>query len=250
MPNYQQCLSHWCIKKASDDEFKQLLSMGFQGVELAPPETWDKFRDLGFSIVTHGGHKSIDDGLNNLDDHARIADEIRANLELAVKYDVPNLIVFSGRRRGMSDEQGMANCVEGLNLVKADAEKAGVTLIMELLNSKVNHEDYQCDKTAWGVEMVKQVGSPRVKLLYDIYHMQVMEGDLIRNIRDHIEHFGHIHTAGNPGRNDLDDQQEIYYPAVARAIEATGYSGWVGHEFLPKGEILPALQQAFDVFNV
>ena len=250
MPNYQQCLSHWCIKKASDDEFKQFYQLGFRGVELAPPDSWDKFRDMGFSIVTHGGHQSIDKGLNNLADHSRIVDEIRANLELAVKYEVPNLIVFSGRRNGMSDEQGLANCVEGLNLVKADAEKAGVTLIMELLNSKVNHADYQCDKTAWGVEMVKAVNSARVKLLYDIYHMQVMEGDLMRNIRDHIEHFGHIHTAGNPGRNDLDDEQEIYYPAVARALNETGYKGWVGHEFLPKGETLPALQQAFDIFNV
>ena len=250
MSNFQQCLSHWCIAKASDDEFKQLYQMGFCGVELAPPDSWDKFRDMGFSIVTHGGHKSIEKGLNNLADHSRIADEIRANLELAVKYEVPNLIVFSGNRDGMSDEQGMANCVEGLNGVKADAEKAGVNLIMELLNSKVDHKDYQCDKTSWGVELVKQVNSPRVKLLYDIYHMQIMEGDLIRTIRDNIEHFAHIHTAGNPGRNDLGDNQEIYYPAVAAAIEATGYSGWIGHEFVPKGAVLPALQQAFDIFNV
>ena len=250
MPNYQQCLSHWCIAKASDDEFRQLYQMGFRGVELAPPETWDKFRDLGFSIVTYGGHKSIEKGLNNPADHARIADEIRANLELAVKYEVPHLIVFSGNREGMSDEQGLANCVEGLNLVKADAEKAGVNLIMELLNSKINHKDYQCDKTPWGVELVKQVNSPRVKLLYDIYHMQIMEGDLIRTLGDNIEHFAHIHTAGNPGRNDLSDNQEIYYPAVAAAIEATGYNGWVGHEFMPKKPMMEALQQAYDIFNV
>ena len=250
MPHYKQCLSHWCIKNASDDEFKQLYQMGFRGVELAPPDSWDKFRDMGFSIVTHGGHKSIEKGLNNPDDHSRIVDEIRASLELAVKYEVPHLIVFSGNRQGISDERGLANCVEGLNGVKADAERAGVNLIMELLNSKVNHKDYQCDHTPWGVELVKQVGSPRVKLLYDIYHMQIMEGDLIRTLRDNIEHFAHLHTAGNPGRNDLGDNQEIYYPAVARAIEETGYSGWVGHEYSPKKPMMESLQEAFDIFDV
>ena len=250
MPNYQQCLSHWCIARASDDEFKQLYQMGFRGVELAPPASWDKFRDMGFSIVTHGGHKSIEKGLNNPADHARIVDEIRASLELAVKYEVPNLIVFSGNRDEISDEQGLANCVAGLNEVKADAEKAGVTLIMELLNSKVDHQGYQCDRTPWGVELVKQVDSPRVKLLYDIYHMQIMEGDLMRTLRENIAHFAHIHTAGNPGRHDLDETQEIYYPAVAGAIEATGYNGWVGHEFTPKKPMMESLKQAFDIFNV
>lgn len=250
MSTFKQCISHWPISKATDDEFKQLYQMGFRGVELAPQETWDKFRDMGFSIVTYGGHKSIDKGLNNPDDHARIADEIRANLELAKQYEIPHLIVFSGSRAGISDEEGLANCVEGLNIVKADAEAAGVNLIMELLNSKVNHPNYQCDKTPWGVEMVKAVGSPRVKLLYDIYHMQIMEGDLIRTLRENIAHFAHIHTAGNPGRNDLDENQEIYYPAVARAINELGYDGWVGHEYGPKKPMLESLQQAYNAFDV
>ena len=250
MPTYQQCLSHWCISKASDDEFKQLYQMGFRGVELAPPDRWDTLRDMGFAIVTHGGHESIESGLNRRENHARIADEIRATLELARQYEIPHLIIFSGNREGLSDEEGLANCVEGINLVKADAEKAGVNLIMELLNSKVNHKDYQCDKTPWGVELVKQVGSPRVKLLYDIYHMQIMEGDLIRTLRENIAHFAHIHTAGNPGRNDLDETQEIYYPAVARAINELGYSGWVGHEFVPKKPVLESFQEAYDAFDV
>ena len=250
MSTYQQCVSHWPIANASDDDFKRLYQMGFRGVELAPPSSWDKFRDLGFTIVTTGGHKSIESGLNRVENHARIADEIRANLELAQQYEIPHLIIFSGNREGISDAEGLANCVEGINLVKADAERAGVNLIMELLNSKVDHRDYQCDHTSWGVELVEQVASPRVKLLYDIYHMQIMEGDLIRTIRENIEHFAHIHTAGNPGRNDLDETQEIYYPAVARAIGATGYSGWVGHEYSPKQPVLQSLQQAYDAFDV
>ena len=250
MPTYQQCVSHWPIAKASDDEFKQLYQMGYRGVELAPPDSWDKFRDMGFTIVTTGGHKSIESGLNRRENHARIADEIRANLELAQKYEIPHLIIFSGNREGLSDAEGLANCVEGINLVKADAEKADVNLIMELLNSKVDHKDYQCDRTPWGVELVKAVNSPRVKLLYDIYHMQIMEGDIIRTLRENLEFFAHIHTAGNPGRNDLDENQEIFYPAIARALNDLGYDGWVGHEYGPKKPMLESLRQAWDAFNV
>ena len=250
MSTYQQCVSHWPIANATDDDFKKLYQMGFRGVELAPQEKWDKFREIGFSIVTTGGHKSIESGLNRRENHARIADEIRANLELATRYQIPHLIIFSGNREGISDPEGLANCVEGIKLVQDDAEKAGVTLIMELLNSKVNHKDYQCDHTTWGVELVKAVGSPRVKLLYDIYHMQIMEGDLIRTLRENIAHFAHIHTAGNPGRNDLDENQEIYYPAVARAINDLGYGGWVGHEYGPKQPMLESLQQAYHAFDV
>ena len=250
MSIFKQCLSHWPISSASDDDFKKLLQMGYKGVELAPPDSWDKFRDMGFSIVTTGGHKTLEDGLNNPENHARIADEIRSNLELAQKYEIPHLIVFSGNRNGLNDEQGLENCVTGLNMVKADAEKAGVNLIMELLNSKVDHKGYQCDHTPWGVKMCQQVNSPRVKLLYDIYHMQIMEGDIIRTLRDYIGYIAHVHTAGNPGRNDLDENQEIFYPAIARTLNDLGYDGWVGHEYSPKKPVLQSLQQAYDAFNV
>lgn len=250
MSTYQQCVSHWPIAQATDDDFKQLYQIGFRGIELAPRESWNKFRDMGFTIVTTGGHKSIESGLNRRENHGRIADEIRASLELAKEYEIPHLIIFSGNREGISDEEGLANCVEGLNEIKTDAENAGVTLIMELLNSKVNHKDYQCDRTPWGVELVKQVNSPRVKLLYDIYHMQIMEGDLIRTLHENIAHFAHIHTAGNPGRNDLDENQEIFYPAVARAINGTGYNGWIGHEYSPKKPLIESLQQAWDAFDI
>ncbi|MDQ3815918.1 MAG: TIM barrel protein [Armatimonadota bacterium] len=250
MSSFKQSVSYWPLKNLTRDDYKKIYEIGITGVELAPREKFDELRDAGFTIVTMGGHKSLTDGLNKKENHNRIADELRANFEVAKQYGMPHLIVFSGNREGKSDEEGAENTIEGLRLVAADAEAAGINLIMELLNSKVNHPDYQCDHTTWGVQVVEAVNSPRVKLLYDIYHMQIMEGDLIRNIRDNIQHIAHFHTAGNPGRNDLDEQQEIYYPAVARAIHDTGYSGWVGHEFGPKGDTLQALKQAYDACNV
>jgi hydroxypyruvate isomerase len=248
--SFKQSVSHWPISKLSEQDFKRVLEIGITGVEMPPKSDYQKFRDLGFTIATVGGHKSLEDGLNKKENHSRIADELRASLEDAKKFEIPNLICFSGNRNGKSEQEGAENTIEGLRLVAKDAEAAGVNLVVELLNSKVDHPDYQCDHTSWGVQVVKAVGSPRVKLLYDIYHMQIMEGDLIRNIRDNIEHIAHFHTAGNPGRKDLDDQQEIFYPAVARAIHETGYNGWLGHEFGPKGDPIAALQQAFDACNV
>ena len=250
MSSFQQSISHWCFANASDADFAAVYELGVRGIELAPPESWPKFRDMGFSIVSHGGHKSIESGFNRRENHARIWDELRASLELAQKFEIPNLIVFSGNREGLDDSEGAKICVEGLNAIKAEAESAGVTLIMELLNSRVNHKDYQCDTTAWGAQVVSQVNSPRVKLLYDIYHMQIMEGDLIRTIRDNIDHIAHFHTAGNPGRNDLDDNQEIFHPPIARAIDDLGYSGWVGHEFIPKKPMVEAVREAFEQFDV
>ncbi len=250
MANYKQSVSHWCVSGLTDEQWAQVLQLGIVGIDLAPLEKLDALKDMGFAIASIGGHNSLPDGLNKRENHARIADELRTNIELARRYEIPNLVVFSGNREGKSEEEGAANCVEGLNIVKADAEKAGVTLVMELLNSKVNHPDYQCDHTAWGVGVVSAVNSPSVKLLYDIYHMQIMEGDLIRTIRDNIAHIGHFHTAGNPGRRDLDEEQEIYHPAVARAIAATGYSGWIGHEYSPKGDVITSLRQAYEQFAI
>jgi hydroxypyruvate isomerase len=247
---FKQSVSRWPLSNLSDAQIKEIYNIGITGVEMPPVEEYDKWREAGFVIATIAGHKSLQDGLNKTENHSRIADELRANLEVAKKYQIPNLICFSGNRNSKSEEEGAANTIEGLRLVAKDAEDAGVNLIMELLNSKVDHADYQCDRTPWGVEVVKAVNSPRVKLLYDIYHMQIMEGDLIRTIRENIEHIAHFHTAGNPGRKDLDDHQEIYYPAVARAIHETEYSGWVGHEFSPKGDALEALRQAHAMLNV
>jgi len=246
----KQGTSSWLIGGLDDAALKRVLEIGIRAVEMPAVVDYQKFRDLGFVISTIGGHKSLEDGLNKPSNHSRIADELRASLEVAKQYEIPNLICFSGNRNGISEAEGAANTVEGLRLVAKDAEAAGVNLILELLNSKVDHPDYQCDHTAWGVGVVEAVDSPRVKLLYDIYHMQIMEGDLIRTIKANAQHIAHYHTAGNPGRKDLDEHQEIWYPPVIKAIVESGYDGWLGHEFGPKSDAIAALQQAYDLCNV
>ena len=247
---FKQSVSAWPLSNLNDETIKAIYNLGITGIEMPPPSDYQMWRDHGFTIATIAGHDSLPDGLNKKENHTRIADELRANLEVAKEFGIPNLICFSGNREGKSEEEGAANTIEGLNGVAKDAEAAGVTLVMELLNSKVDHGDYQCDRTPWGVEVVTAVNSPNVKLLYDIYHMQIMEGDLIRTIRDNIEHIAHFHTAGNPGRKNLDQDQEIYYPAVGRVIREMGYDRWVGHEFSPKGDVVAALKQAFEAITL
>jgi hydroxypyruvate isomerase len=179
------------------------------------------------------GAGTIPDGLNRKENHAKLEREFRENIEKAAKANVPNVITFSGNRRGLADDVGIENCVIGLNRVKKLAEDKGVTICLELLNSKVDHKDYQCDHTAWGVEVIKRVDSPRVKLLYDIYHMQIMEGDVIRTIRDNFNHLAHFHTGGVPGRHEIDGTQELNYAPVAKALVDLGFQGFVAHEFVP-----------------
>lgn len=220
--------------------------IGYDSVEMLPREYWNQVRDTGMKIAIVIGHASLPDGLNKVENHGRIEDELLASIDLAVEYDIPSLICFSGNREGKTDEEGRDNCVDGLRRVAKSAEEKGITLCMELLNSKVDHPDYQADCTDWGVSVCKLVASPRVKLLYDIYHMQIMEGDLIRTIRANIGYIGHFHTAGNPGRNDLDETQEIYYPPIIRTIAETEYSGFVGHEFVPLNDPLTAMKAAYD----
>lgn len=223
-------------------------SVGYEAVELIGKALFDRAVDLGFVIASHGGNAGLDRGWNDLGQHPRLEAELHATLALARKYRIPNLIVFSGNRRaGLSDEAGAANTARGLAKIAPAAEDAGVTLNLELLNSKVDHPGYQCDRTAWGLEVCRAVASPRVKLLYDLYHAQIMEGDLIRTIQANHTEFGHYHTAGNPGRQDLDGAQEIFYPPIFRAIAETGYDGFIGHEFRPKGDPLAALQSAYDM---
>jgi hydroxypyruvate isomerase len=252
MAAIKQSLAWWCFGRfmSAEDLISHSKRIGYAGVEMCPEEHWQKVVDGGLKIVTMGGHGTLTDGLNRRENHDRIEAEINANLEKAVKWGVPALIVFSGNRNGLPDAAGIEHTAEGLKRVAKAAEDAGVTLVLELLNSKVNHPDYQCDHTTWGVDVCKLVDSPRVKLLYDIYHMQIMEGDVIRTIRDNIDYIGHFHTAGNPGRNELDETQELYYPGICRAIAATDYDGYVGQEFTPKGDPLAGLQQAYDVCNV
>jgi hydroxypyruvate isomerase len=253
MATIKQSLAWWCFHRGGmtpERFFSEAARIGYAAVELLGEDLWPVARDHGLVIASAGGHKSLTDGLNRREAHDRIETEINASLEKAVRFGIPNLIVFSGNRGGLDDETGIENTAAGLRRVAKAAEDAGVNLVLELLNSKVNHKDYQCDRTAWGVKVCETVGSPRVKLLYDIYHMQIMEGDLIRTIREHHAHFGHYHTAGNPGRNEMDETQEIYYPPIIRAIQETGYEGYVGHEFIPKGDPIAAIEAAYALCDV
>ena len=253
MGTIRQSVCFGCFTRgdaAPDQVISTAARLGYKSIEMLPQEHWDTVRQHGMEVAIVVGHQSLPDGLNKRDNHDRIEQELLANIDLAAANDIPALICFSGNREGKSEEEGRDNCIEGLQRVAKRAEEKGITLCMELLNSKVNHPDYQCDRTEWGVEVCRGVASSRVKLLYDIYHMQIMEGDLIRTIRDNIDYIGHFHTAGNPGRNDLDEDQEIYYPPVMRAIAGTGYAGYVGHEFVPKGDPLEALGAAFSICDV
>jgi len=206
--------------------------------------------DNGMVIASMCGHGTLTDGLNRPENHARIRDEIRRSLEVAVDAGIPNLICFTGNRYDLSDAECIDISADGLRPVAADAEAAGINLNIELLNSKVDHPGYQCDHTAYGVEIARRVGSPRLKLLYDIYHMQIMEGDLCRTITDNIAYLGHFHTAGNPGRHDLDAAQEINYPPVMTTIASSDYTGYVAHEFMPKGDKIAALATAYRLCDI
>ncbi|MBS3762197.1 MAG: TIM barrel protein [Planctomycetes bacterium] len=199
-------------------------------------------------VASFIGHDSLPDGLNKYENHDRIEAELRESIDIAAANDVPGMICFSGNRNeGQSDYEGMIACARCLRKVAPYAEEKGVNLNVELLNSKVNHPGYQCDHTDWGLALCEMVDSPRVNLLFDIYHMQIMEGDIIRNIRKSIDRIGHFHTAGNPGRNDMDDTQEMNYRGICSAIAETGYDLYLGHEFKPKGDPIDALKDTFEI---
>ena len=240
----------WCLAPVLSPEqiIRATAQHGYGGIEFAPRDQWDAIVDAGLRIVCVRAHDDITSGLNDPAEHQRIEREILANLKLARQYDIPSLVCFSGERKGQDDFSGAANTIAILQRVAKAAEDAGVLLALELLNSKVDHPDYMCDRTAWGVEVVSTVDSPAVKLLYDIYHMQIMEGDIIRTIGEHHQHFGHYHLAGNPGRNDPDETQELYYPPILDAIEATGYTGFMGMEYLPSGDPVESLRTAYQLF--
>ncbi len=208
--------------------------LGAVGFDLIGPDGWPTLKQYGLiPTMVPGFGGTIPDALNRSENHARIEASMRQGLDLCAKERAPNLITFSGNRRGMSDEEGMDNCALFLNKIKSQAEDKGVTICIELLNSKVNHKDYMCDHAKWGVELMKRVNSPRVKLLYDIYHMQIMDGDIVRTIRENIEYLAHFHTGGNPGRHEIDGTQELNYHFIAQAIADTGFSGYIAHEYTP-----------------
>ena len=234
-----------------EDVVSQVKDIGYSSIEMSPPEIFPIIKDAGLDIAVFVGHKSLAEGLNKRENHERIYDELMASFELAEEYEVPSLLCLSGNRyEGVSDLEGAKICADLLTRVVPTAEEKGINLCVELLNSKVNHPGYMADSTEWGVHLCHMVDSPNVALLYDIYHMQIMEGDLIRTIQHNIKHIKHFHTAGNPGRHDMDKQQEIYYPAVARAIAELDYEGFVGHEFGPKGEDrIAAARHAYKVWE-
>jgi hydroxypyruvate isomerase len=205
-------------------------------------------RAHGLVTASMGGHASLGDGLNKRCNHDRIEAELRESIDAAARLQIPGVICFSGNRQPhVSELEAIDACADGLRRIAPYAEAKGVNLNMELLNSKINHAGYQCDHTAWGVAVCQKVGSPRVKLLYDIYHMQIMEGDVIRTIRENIRWIGHFHTAGVPDRHDMDDEQELNYRGICKAIAATGYEYYVGHEFSPKADPIEALRKAFEI---
>jgi hydroxypyruvate isomerase len=247
----KQSAARWCYRKMSLDELCALgASIGLSGLDLVDAPEWPTLQKHGLIAAISTGAGTIPDGWNRKENHAKLIAQMRENVERVAAAKFPNVITFSGNRRGLGDEEGKDNCVAGLTQVKKIAEDNNVTICLELLNSKVDHKDYMCDHTAWGVDVIKRVDSPRVKLLYDIYHMQIMEGDIIRTIRENIAYIGHFHTGGVPGRHELDDTQELNWRTVATAIADLNYKGFIAHEFVPAKDPATSLTAAVKMFQV
>jgi hydroxypyruvate isomerase len=241
----------WCYPKINlEDLVIGAKAIGLSSIELLDPSDWPIVQKHGLTCAMANGATKITDGFNRIENHSKYVPGMIDRIKACSEAGIPNVICFSGNRRGMADEQGLENCVIGIKQITAAAEKYKVTVCMELLNSKVNHKDYMCDHSSWGVELVKRVGSERFKLLYDIYHMQIMEGDVIHTIKTCSEYFGHYHTGGVPGRHEIDNTQELNYPAIMRAIKETGYKGFVGQEFIPAKEPFSSLRQAVETCTV
>jgi len=245
-----QSVSRWCYGKIPLDDFcVAVKNMGLNAIDLLGPNDFPTLKKHGLvcsMIETHGLKK----GINTKDNHAECISKIRSAIDAAAEYGFPNVISFPGNRNGTSDEEGIENSVAALKQVVGYAEEKKVTICLEYLNSKVNHKGYMFDNMNWGVQVCKKVGSERVKILYDIYHAQIMEGDIIRTIQNYNQYIGHYHTGGNPGRNEIDDTQELYYPAIMRAVVETGFEGYVAHEFVPKRDPLTSLAQAVQICDV
>ena len=233
--NIQHSACRWCYDSIPittlAKNFKQL---GMVGMDLVGPSEWKILKENNLiSTMCNGAEISLTEGFNTLQYHDKLVKNYIEHINYVADAGYTNLICFSGSKRGMDDETGLNNCVTGLKKIMAHAEKRGVMIQMELLNSRVDHKDYMCDRSSWGVELCKRLGSPNFKLLFDIYHMQIDEGDIIHSIRTNHQYYGHYHTGGVPGRNEIDERQELYYPAIMRAILKTGYKGYVAQEFIP-----------------
>ncbi len=248
--NIKQSICRWCYGRIPLEKLCGIAkAIGYQSIELLLPKEILEVKKLGLTCAVVGG-ADIARGLNRKEYHDKIIAQLTERIEFAAEEKLPNVICMSGNRQGLDDEEGLKTCLVGLKRIVGLAEKKGVTLIMEGLNSKVNHKDYMYDYTRWGVDLCKRLGSKNFKLLYDIYHMQIMEGDVIRTIRDNHQYIAHYHTGGNPGRNEIDETQELNYTAIVKAIVATGYKGYLGQEFIPKRDPVKSLTQAFQICDV
>ena len=255
--NINHSVCQWCFSFIPLEELCQAVKeIGFGAIDLLGPKDWPMIQKYGLysSMCYVDGPVSLTNGFNNKAYHEPLVKSYLEVIPLMAKAGYKNLICFSGSRNGMDDETGLKNCAEGLQKILPLAEKNGITLQMELLNSKIDHKDYMCDKTSWGVELCKRTGSENFKLLYDIYHMQIDEGDVIRTIKDNHQYLGHYHTAGVPGRHELDEKQELNYPAIMNAILATGFKNYVAQEFIPTAkenkDKVAALKSAIEVCDV
>lgn len=252
--NIHHSVCRWCYSDLSlDDLCKEVKRIGFNAIDLLKPNEWSTAQKHGIecSMCYTAGETSLTKGWNNPANHAWLIKDYLEAIPLVAAAGYKNLICFAGNRNGMDDATGLQNCVDGLKQIMPLAEAKGVTIQIELFNSKVDHKDYMGDKSAWGIELCKKLGSPNFKILFDIYHMQIDEGDIIRSIQDNHFYFGHYHTAGVPGRHELDDRQELNYPAIMRAIKATGYNGFVAHEFIATNpDKISSLKQAVTVCDI
>jgi hydroxypyruvate isomerase len=237
-----------------EDSCREAARLGCKGYDLIGPADWPTLKKYGLvpAMYPPGPGGNIPDALNRKENHDKLEASLHAAIDESKANDVPNIITFSGNRKGMDDREGADNCVAFLNRIKAHAEDKGITVCMEYLNSKVNHKDYMFDHIAWGVDVMKRVNSPRVKILYDIYHAQIMDGDIVRNIRDNYQWIGHFHTGGNPGRHDIDETQELNYRFIAQAIAELGFTGFIAHEYSPAPghEPIATLNKAMEICDV
>ena len=248
-PNYRQSVARWCFSRTPIDELcREAKRIGLAGIDLLSENEWSEPAKHGLACAVANGPGPIPDGWNRPDLHDQLVAESERLLPLVARAGIPQMIVFSGNRRGMSDGEGIANCAAGLRRIMPTAERFGVTVVMEMLNSKVDHKDYHADRTEWAAQVARGIGSARFKLLYDVYHMQIMEGDVVRTIGQYAPFIGHYHTAGVPGRHELDDTQELNYGRIARAIAATSFAGFVAHEFIPTRDPFVKLAEAQAIF--
>jgi hydroxypyruvate isomerase len=251
--NINHSVARWCFNDLDIETLCiEAKKIGITGIDLVGPKDWPILKKYDMvSTMCNGAEINLVDGFNDIQFHELLIKNYTEMIPLVAKAGYKNLICFSGSRRGKTDEEGWNNCIIGLQRLIPLAEKYNITLVMELLNSKIDHKDYQCDKTYWGVELAKRLNSENFKLLYDIYHMQIDEGDVIRNIRENHQYITHFHTAGVPGRNEIDESQELNYPAIMKAIVGTGYKGFVGQEFIPKNpNKLASLKQAITICDI